>query len=186
MLFQHWGATPDEIAGPVVGDHLIPEAGLVATRSIALTAPPAEVWPWLVQMGFRRAGWYSYDWIDNLGRTSATRIHPEWQGIAQGDPVPAGPMEFEAAVVDEPNAFVLAVPDRGFLLRRVAFTLAFDLREDGTGGTRLVTRVRSRIDLPFGAIVERWLLGPGDGVMVRRQLLTIRDRTSRPVSATDA
>ncbi len=176
MLLQNWGATPAEVAGPVVGDALVADARLVATRSILLAAPPQAVFPWLVQLGFGRAGWYSYDWIDNLGRRSAMRIVPQWQVLHAGDAVPGGPMDFVAAVVERPTALVLAVHGSGPLLRRVGFTLAFDLRPDGDG-TRLVTRVRSRIDLPGGRFVERWLLGPGDGVMVRRQLLNLRART---------
>jgi hypothetical protein len=177
-LFQHWGASRGEIDGPVVGDEFIADAGLVATRCIDLDAPPDEVFPWLCQLGFGRAGWYSYDWIDNLGRRSATRIHPEWQGIATGDTIPGGPIGFEAAVVDPPHAFVLRLPGTGRITSRVRFTLAFELRDGPGGGTRLVSRVRSRIELPFGRLIERWLLGPGDGLMVRRQLLNLRKRTA--------
>ena len=108
MILEHWGATGDEISGPIPGDDLVPDATLVATRSITLDAPPADVFPWLRQMGFGRAGWYSYDWIDNLGRRSATRIHPEWQTVQARDPVPGGPVDFTAAIVDPPTAFVLA------------------------------------------------------------------------------
>lgn len=176
MLLQNWGATPAEVAGPVVGDALVGDARLVATRSIDLAAPPQAVFPWLVQLGFGRAGWYSYDWIDNLGRHSAMRIVPQWQGLRPGDAVPGGPIDFVAAVVEPPRALVLAVQGRGPVLRRVGFTLAFELRPDGEG-TRLVTRVRSRVDLPGGRLVERWFLGPGDGIMVRRQLLNLRART---------
>ena len=68
MILQHWGATPDEIDGHVVGDELCVDARLVATRSITIAAPPTEVFAWLRQMGFGRAGWYSYDLLDNLGR----------------------------------------------------------------------------------------------------------------------
>jgi hypothetical protein len=180
MFLQFWGATEDERSAKVAGDELVPDARLVATRSIDLVAPPDEVWPWLVQMGFGRAGWYSYDRLDNLGRRSATRIHPEWQGVGEGDPIPGGPIAFEAAVVDPPRAFVLRLPDGGRFLDRVAFTLAFDLRPSGAAGTRLVTRVRSTIDLPLGRPIERWFLGPGDGIMVRRQLLNLQQRTGGP------
>jgi proline iminopeptidase len=177
MLFERWGATGDEVGGPVAGDHLVPDARLVATRSIDLDAPPDEAFPWLVQMGFGRGGWYSYDWLDNLGRRSATRIHPEWQDVTGGDAIPGGPIVFTAAIVEAPRAFVLQTPPGGKTLRRVAFTLAFELRPIA-GGTRLVTRMRGRIDLPLGRILERFVLGPGDGIMVRRQLLNLRQRTS--------
>lgn len=178
MLLQHWGATPDEVAGAVAGDHLVPDARLVATRSITLDAPPAEVFPWLRQMGFGRAGWYSYDLLDNLGRHSADRVHPAWQHVTTGDLVPGGPAAFVAAVVDQPHAFVLELPSDGRIQRRIDFTLAYELRPVATG-TRLVTRIRGRLDLPLGRLVERFLLGPGDGIMVRRQLLNLAARTAR-------
>jgi hypothetical protein len=53
-----------------------------------MRARPEHVWPWLVQIGFNRAGWYSYDLLDNLGRRSAERIIPELQAISVGDWVP--------------------------------------------------------------------------------------------------
>jgi len=177
VLLQNWGATAAEVAGPVAGDDVVVDPGLVATRSIDLGAPPDAVFPWLVQLGFGRAGWYSYDWIDNLGRHSAMRIVPEWQGVQAGDLIPGGPVAFRAVRLEAPHELVLAVDGSGALLRRIAFSLAYELRPAPGGGTRLVTRVRGRVDLPGGRFVERWLLGPGDGVMVRRQLLNLRART---------
>ena len=161
-----------EIDGAVVGDDLCGDARFVATRGITIGAAPDEVFPWIRQMGFGRAGWYSYDWIDNLGRRSATRIHPEWQDVVTGSPVPGGPVAFTAAVVDPPRAYVLQLGRPG---DRLCFTLAYELRPDPVG-TRLVTRMRTRIDVPGGAALERWLLGPGDGFMVRRQLRTLAER----------
>lgn len=174
VILQHWGATEDEIEGPVVGDDLCPQARVVATRAITLAAPPEAVFPWIRQMGFGRAGWYSYDWIDNLGRSSAQAVHPEWQDVHTGSLVPGGPISFEAAIVDAPRALVLRYgPPSG----RILFVLAYDLR-DHPSGTRLVTRMRSRCAVPAGALIDRYLLGPGDGVMVRKQLLTLQQRVA--------
>lgn len=78
---MNWGATPEEITSTVVGDDLCADARVIATRCITIAAPPHDVFPWIRQMGFVRAGWYSFDWIDNLGRNSARRIHPEWQTV---------------------------------------------------------------------------------------------------------
>lgn len=178
MIFEHWGATADEVAGAVVGDHLCPHARLVATRAITIAAPPDDVFPWLRQMGFGRAGWYSYDWIDNLGRPSATMILPEWQHLSRGDTVPGGPIGFEAVVVEPARALVLRLAGTGRVGRRVHFVLAYELRDDPVG-TRLVSRVRARVDAPLGALIERFVLGPGDGVMLRRQLIGIARRAAR-------
>lgn len=174
MLGGHWGATREEIDGSVVGDDICPEARTSATRCITIAAPPAEVFPWIRQMGFGRAGWYSYDLLDNLGRRSAMTIHPEWQDVVTGSSVPGGPVSFIAGVVDPPRAFVLQFgrPDG-----RLCFTLAYELREV-PAGTRLVTRMRTRIRVPGGLAIERGLLGPGDGFMVRRQLRTLAARVS--------
>jgi hypothetical protein len=175
VILQHWGATPDEIAGPVVGDDLCPDARVVATRCITLPAPPADVFPWIRQMGFGRAGWYSYDWLDNLGRRSAHTVHPEWQDVHSGSAVPGGPIDFDAVIVEPPRAFVLRVGPGGRMDGRLCFTLAYDLRDD-PAGTRLVTRMRSRVSVPGGAFVDRFVLGPGDGIMVRKQLLSLQQR----------
>jgi hypothetical protein len=177
MILQYWGATSEEIQGSVVGDYLCPDASLIATRSITISAPPQDVFPWIRQMGFGRAGWYSYDWIDNLGRKSATRVHDEWQSLESGDTVPSGPISFTAAIVDAPRHFVLEIKSLGKNSPRMHFTLAYELR-DHPQGTRLVTRMRSRIKLPLGSLFEKFILGPGDGIMLRRQLLTINKHVS--------
>jgi hypothetical protein len=176
VIFEHWGSTPEEIASSVVGDDLCPDARLVATRSITIAAPPENVFPWIRQMGFKRAGWYSYDLIDNLGRKSATAIHDEWQDVIEGSSVPAGLMAFTAAVVEPPRAFVLQVDSKKRTTQRLCFTLAYELRDHPTG-TRLVTRMRAQINLPGGRFIERVLLGPGDGIMLRKQLLNIANRS---------
>lgn len=80
-----WGATEEEVRRPYPGADLIPDGTRSATLAVTIDAPPARVWPWLVQMGYDRAGWYSWDHLDNLGHPSAERIHPEWQDIQQGN-----------------------------------------------------------------------------------------------------
>lgn len=178
MFLESWGARPEEIAGPVVGDDICVNARVSATRCITIAAPPNEVFPWIRQMGFGRAGWYSYDWLDNLGRKSARRIHPEWQDISTGSLVPAGPLSFIATNVEEPHSFVLKTSTKG-LGKRLCFSLAYELRPDAHG-TRLVTRMRAHVNFPGGWLVEKFFLAPGDGVMVRKQLLTLQ----RIISAT--
>ena len=70
---------------------MVPRPTFNATRAISIAAPPAEIWPWLVQVGLTRAGWYSYDLLDNLGRRSARRIIPELQHLTVGDVIPMSP-----------------------------------------------------------------------------------------------
>jgi len=80
-----WGATDDEVTQPFPGADLIPAGLRSATMAVTIDAAPSLVWPWLVQMGYDRAGWYSWDHLDNFGQPSATTIHPEWQNIRVGD-----------------------------------------------------------------------------------------------------
>ena len=86
-----WGASPDEVIAAMPGDDLFPDASFRATRAISIAAPPELVWPWLVQLGCGRAGWYSNDLLDNAGRPSATTIQPQWQDLQVGQWIPMSP-----------------------------------------------------------------------------------------------
>ena len=111
------GATGEEIEGEYPGADLIPGGTRGSTMAVTIDAPPERVWPWLVQMGHDRAGWYSWDRLDNFGRQSADRIHPEWQAVSVGDRMvsaPDGRYWFEIAALE---------PVRFLALRSV-----FDLR----------------------------------------------------------
>ena len=76
---MRWGATDEEIAEAMPGDELLPVAEFHPTRAITIAARPDEIWPWIVQIGFNRAGFYAYDLVDNLAKPSAERIIPELQ-----------------------------------------------------------------------------------------------------------
>jgi hypothetical protein len=104
-------------------------------------------------------------------------VHEEWQSVESGDKVPSGPISFTAAIVNAPRHFVLEIKTFGAQTPKLHFTLAYELRDDPQG-TRLVTRMRSHIKLPFGSLIEKLILGPGDGIMLRRQLLTINKHVS--------
>ncbi|MEL6986003.1 MAG: hypothetical protein AAFO29_26465, partial [Actinomycetota bacterium] len=187
MLFEHWGATEAERQAEVVGDELIADPPVSATRSISLAAEPDEVFGWLAQMGFGKAGWYSYDLLDNLGRRSARQLEPTWQVDGAGQTVPGGPISFAVTHLRRPDHLVLAILDQGLPGHRIDFTLAYQLHRLDTDadadtnvgpGTRLVSRARIRVDGPIGRPATA-LLGAGDGVMVRRQLLGLADRCGR-------
>jgi hypothetical protein len=97
-----WGASDAEVAVPMPGDELVPRSSFTATRAVTIDAPPEAVWPWLVQLGCRRAGWYTYDLFDNAGYSSANRILPEHQNLKVGDWVPM------AKNVNDTTAFTVA------------------------------------------------------------------------------
>lgn len=103
-----WGATDEELSRPYPGADLIPGGTRSATTATTIDAPPSQVWPWLVQMGVDRGGWYSWDRLDNFGRRSTECIHPEWQQIAVGDRfygTPSKSMWWEVAAC-EPERFL--------------------------------------------------------------------------------
>ena len=103
-----WGASDEEVRGPYPGADLVPGGRRGATMAITIDAPPSRVWPWLVQMGCDRAGWYSWDRLDNGGTPSAQRIRPEWQTLSVGDhlaSIPSGRAWFEVAAL-EPERFL--------------------------------------------------------------------------------
>jgi hypothetical protein len=164
-------AVGDDGSAPMPGDELITEPHVSNDRAVSLGAPRDDVFAWLAQMGFGRAGWYSYDWIDNLGRRSADRLNPEWQVAAAGEQMPGGPIAFDVTHLRRPDHLVLAVLDRRLPGHRLWFTLAYRLEPIGSGGgaTNLTTRARIRTDGPLGRAISVGL-GLGDGVMVRRQL----------------
>jgi hypothetical protein len=88
---MNWGATDDEVARPLPGDELVNRPHWNATRAVTVAATPEQIWPWLLQLGWGRAGWYGYDWVDNRGRPSAWEILPEHQHIEVGKDFPMSP-----------------------------------------------------------------------------------------------
>ena len=108
---MRWGATDEEVAGPYPGADLVPGGERGATMAVTIDAAPDQVWPWLVQLGGDRGGWYSWDHLDNAGRPSTQRVHPEWQHIALGDTVKYwtrrhGPVNAWQVAALEPNRFL--------------------------------------------------------------------------------
>jgi hypothetical protein len=174
-----WGATGEEVARSLPGDDLIPSPMFNATRAITIKAPPDKVWPWLVQAGVTRGGWYSYDLLDNLGHPSAQRIDPELQHLAPGDIVPMSPdgeQGIEVHAIEAPTSMVWYSPGE------TSWTWQLDARPDRT--TRLVTRIRSRMrphlrSIAFFAVVE-----VADIWMIRKMLLNLRERAERPPGST--
>jgi proline iminopeptidase len=108
-----FGATDDEVEGPFPGADLVPGGRRGGTMAVTIDAPPSAVWPWLAQMGCHRAGWYSWDRLDNGGSPSAERVHPEWQGVQVGDrwtSMPSGTTWFEVAAVEPERFLALRAP----------------------------------------------------------------------------
>jgi hypothetical protein len=102
-----WGIDPLEQEATLPGDDLVPDATAVETRGVDVAAPREAVWPWLVQMGYGRGGWYSIDQLDMAGRSAET-IVPELQGLAVGDVMPTHPGGgFEVRALEPGRSLVL-------------------------------------------------------------------------------
>ena len=170
-----WGATDEEVARAMPGDDVVEQPTLNATRAVTIQARPEQIWPWLVQMGGTRAGWYSYDWIDNLGRPSADRIIPELQHVAVEDFIPMAPigkMGYWVRAV-EPNQWMLWWANKGDV------TWSWGLYPQDDSRTRLITRLRIQYRWTKPSILFSLPLDVGDIVMMRRCLLGIKQRAER-------
>lgn len=193
----HWGATGDEWRGHWPGDDLVDGAEISSTMAVTVDAAPADVWPWLVQMGCDRAGWYSIDRLDNGGRPSADAIIPEYQHVEVGDrwaATPDGRLWFEVAEVVPERRLVLRVcvdgkqgrsyPSGTSRPRRFSDGLwAFHLRPTPDGRTRVVVRTggtgrpRALTRLTNVAIWE-----PAHVVMQKAQFAHLRQRVGGSAS----
>jgi hypothetical protein len=170
-----WGATTQELAATLPGDELQPHAQFRSTRAITIDAPPVAVWPWLVQVGCLRGGFYSHDLLDNLGRPSAHKIVPELQRLHVGQWVPMSPTAPTETTAFRVDAFET---ERWLLWRKPDSTWVWTLTDLGDGRTRLVTRVRALHEWrkPLTALLGIALMEFGDFAMMRRMLLGIKDR----------
>jgi hypothetical protein len=173
-------ADPSERTRTLPGDGLIEAPLGEVTHAITIRRPPHDVWPWLAQMGAGRAGWYSYDFIDNGGRPSAERILPEFQSIATGTLFPALPGVTDAFKVlqyEPEHSLVLGwVPEPN---GAPVTTWALVLEEPKPGCTRLIER--GRIGSPYRPHgLPQWLakrVAPlAHAVMVRKHLIGIARR----------
>jgi hypothetical protein len=172
---MRWGATDEEVARPLPGDRVVHDPGFNATRAITIGAAPEHVWPWIVQMGSGRAGWYAYDRIDNGGMPSAATVVHAFQDLRVGDLIPM-------AVGKEVGPRVIEIdPNRRMLWATgEEFTWEWVLEAMGEGSTRLVTRIREVWPSPFSLrAIYALVASTGDIVMIRKQLRGIKERAER-------
>jgi hypothetical protein len=174
--FARWGTTPEDVNRIMAGDTVILKPTHSATHAVTVDAPPEDVWPWLVQMGYRRGGLYSYDWLDRLfgflDGPSADRILPEFQHLAVGDKIRLGPREeLTVAALDPYRALVLSYQAHGF-----EWVWQFGLYPLDENRTRLVTRGTERYSNTVGAWLFMRAMEPAAFVMTRRMLLGLKQR----------
>lgn len=197
---RDWGSTPDERRMSLPGDDIVEDLMSHHTKAVTVQAPSHAVWPWVAQIGDRRAGFYSYDWVERAtggvhyvdGRHSATVIHPELQDVKVGDRLDTASYGRSFRVGAQ-----LTVVEPGHAL--VAGTWAFILEPGPDGTTRFLVRERYpgwiRLVVPrrlgmlraIGAAVDYLFGEPLHFVMERRMMLGVKQRaeTSRPAMAQD-
>jgi hypothetical protein len=184
-----WGATEIEVREPLPGDDVVPHPKHEATHAITINAPIADVWPWLVQIGQNKGGFYSYYWLENLVGCdihNAKRIVPEWQSLRAGDVLWLHPKA-------PPLPVLLVEPGRAIVVGGAADedanehsnntrsgTWAFVLKELDPGTTRLIVRIRwDRRPGLLDWIFNIGVLEPSHFIMERRMLFGIKQRAER-------
>jgi|SRR6185503_17385708 hypothetical protein len=181
-----WGATEAELQEPLPGDDVVLNPKHQATHAITINAPVADVWPWLVQIGQNKGGFYSYSLLENLAGCdihNADRIVPEWQSLRVGDVLWLHPKA-------PPLPVLLVEPGRTIVIGGVAEemgddlsnkvragTWAFVLKELDPRTTRLLVRIRwDRKPGVLDWIYNFGVLEPSHFVMERRMMLGIKQR----------
>lgn len=175
---------PEELerVAALPGDELVPNADVVMDRGFTLRATPAEVWPWLVQLGKKRAGWYLPTAVERLvppRRRALRRIEPGLQSLAVGDVIPdwgGSAATFEVAVLDQPSTIV-------YRSRRGSTNVSWVIvLSPGDGGT---TRVHLRLRL--SPVRRRRLAEVGGGLVdwltIAGLAAGLRERVSGPAAA---
>jgi len=182
-LHLRWGATGAEVARTMPGDEIQQAPIFNATRAVTIDAPPDQIWPWLLQIGYGRAGWYGLDLLDNGGVPSARRIIPEFQRFGVGDTLPI----FPAVPPISPGAYqaVIAAETDHYLLTEGAdkTTWLWALYPIDAGHTRLIWRMRST---PYEwlkpTILAQLLTELVDYVAVSENMLGIKERVEGRVT----
>jgi hypothetical protein len=167
-----WGASDEEMARDMPGDAIVASPSFDATRAVTVNAPAENIYPWIVQVGMTRAGWYSYDLLDNLARPSAEEILLEHQTIQIGDVIPMSPDGKQGMHVYDflENKWMLWWDNLG------DSTWVWDIYPLGENQSRLVTLVRMKYRWFSPAILFSLLIEFFDIVMMRKCMLGIKRR----------
>ena len=188
------GHDPDELNRSWPGDELVPNACSDATHAISINAPASQIWPWIVQIGQDRAGFYSYTQLENLvgcEMRNADQIVPEWQERHVGDMVwmtPKGKFNgvgrMEIAVL-EPNRAMILIPPRDVPPSArpgggANGTWGFTLEPIDEHSTRLIMRGRGECPLRWrDRVIGYAFWEPAHFIMERKMMLTIKERVER-------
>jgi hypothetical protein len=168
---RRWGATQEEVARGMPGDALLRRDAPSTTRATTIDASPEVVFPWLLQIGYGRGGWYSYDWIDNDGKPSVERIDAALQRLAVGDRIEMLPGLGPIVREIELNDHIVSGSETD------SWCLLVEPTNDGRA--RLISRWRQDWPKSAGTYVWVALADPGAFVMEQKMLRRIRDLAER-------
>jgi hypothetical protein len=168
-----WGATDEEIIRSMAGDSIVPQPSFNGTRAVTIKGTPEDIWPWLLQMGYLRAGFYSYDRLDNKGIPSAERILPEYQDLKVGDEIPVAEKAFVTVISMDPQRSMVWKFKGGAWGNS---TWAWGLYPQDEGHTRLITRLRIKYNWFSRSIFGMLMVDVVELVMMRKCLLGIKER----------
>lgn len=182
--YRNWGTTKEETQTALPGDELVRRPSVQSTEGVWIDAPPAAIWPWLVQIGQDRGGLYSLDTVADLiglDYENADRIHPEWQQLAPGDTIRIAPqgwmglrhgLTLTVEQVIEESTLVLRGTPPGFPWETV---WSFHLLPRWQHSCRFLIRTRTRLRHP-GEVLAVELAGPVTSLVTRGLMLGIKRR----------
>ena len=172
-----WGASTDEVNLNLPGDEMVNKPDFNATRGITIESTPEEIWKWIIQIGSKRAGWYSIDWMDNGGTPSATEIIPEFQEIHKGQFIPFTPDQKNGMWVNDYSSFkyILWTDKAG------KASWLWYLIPVGDNATRLITRLRTKYVWTSLWIIYYLIYDVGDIIMMKKCMKGIKQRSEASV-----
>ena len=153
-MLRDWGATPEEVRRHYPALDLRPDANLVLHRAVGVDAPDARTWRWVCQLAVAP---YSYDWVDNLGRRSPRELTPGVDALVVGQRMTSG---FRLGHVE---------PGRSLTIVGYGSAITYEVRDGRLVGC-LACRLPRPLHIPLAA---------GDLVMMRKQLLTLKELAER-------
>jgi hypothetical protein len=171
-MHLRWGAINEEVKAKMHGDEIVKTAHFNATRAISINATPENIWQWIIQIGSKRAGWYSIDWIDNGGIESSREILPEFQKIETGYFIPFTPDQKNGMWVKEfkePD-YILWIDKEGNA------TWLWYLKKISDTETRLITRLRTKYKFFSIWLIYYILYDFGDIIMMKKCMEGIKNR----------
>ena len=197
---RKWGTTEDEVRKAWPGDDLVPQPKGEYMHAITINAPAAAVWPWLVQIGQGRGGFYSYEFLENLigcKMRNADRIIPELQNLEVGNSIPMHPTmgsPYKVASIEPGRALILMIrvdvqtgkafepgdkmPEK---YQNMSWLFFLDEHDDGT--TRLISRSRNDWNQSLGNAIFFGIFGPLTLEMDRKMLKGIKQRAEASSTA---